>query len=491
MATRQEDQTLTTLDAGKTKRARLPIQDNIKNPGRDRAQDWPWPVGRRAGMTVNMDQDESHDVAVSAYTYLYPLVLMETTRLQATNIEAGKLPGRGPMNTFSHIREFPAADFRVVVRPNFDTLYSSAWLDLTGGPVVVSAGADPDGRYYQLPMYDMWTDAFAAPGQRTTGTGAGAWAVVPPGWRGSLPESVGRIDAPTPFVWIIGRTQTNGPADYPVVHKIQDTFGLTPLAHWGDQAPPVGVTVDPAVDMTTPPLDQVNGMSAEDFFTRGLSLMKQHPPHLTDWSLIAQMRRLGLVAGARFADLDPAIRAALADVPAAALQAMQQAFPRIARVVNGWQMNIDTMGVYGNFYLKRAIVAMVGLGANAPEDAVYPVLMADADGRPLTGDNDYVLHFDQAGLPPVRAFWSVTMYDAQGFQAANPLNRFAIGDRDPLRYNPDGSLDVYLQHDSPGPEREANWLPAPAGPLGITMRLYSPQPSVLNGTWAPPPARRA
>src|SRR5262249_34010408 len=236
---------------------------------------------------------------------------------------------------------------------------------------------------------------------------------------------------------------------------------------------------------------QVSGMSADDFFTRGLGLLKQHPPHLTDWSLIAQMRRLGLVAGARFADLDPGIHAALQDVPAVALQAMQLAFPRLAKVVNGWQMNIDTMGVYGNFYLKRAVVAMVGLGANAAEDAVYPVLMADADGQPLTGDHDYVLHFNRDDLPPVYAFWSVTMYDAQGFQAANPLNRFAIGDRDALRFNPEGSLDLYIQHDSPGPDREANWLPAPTGPLGITMRLYSPQPSVLNGTWAPPPVRRA
>jgi hypothetical protein len=441
-------------------------------------------------MTADIGLGEAHDVGINAYIYLYPLVTMDVTRRQATNVESGKRPGSGPMNTFSHIREFPAADFKTVVRPNFDTLYSSAWLDLTGGPVVISAGADPDGRYYELPMYDMWTDAFAVPGQRTTGTAAGNWAVIPPGWQGALPDGVDRIDAPTPHVWIIGRTQTNGPPDYPAVHKIQDAFGLTPLSHWGAQSPPVTAAIDPDIDMATPPLDQVNGMSAEDFFTYGLGLLKLHPPHLTDWSLIAQMRRLGLTAGARFADLDPAVRSALGDVPAAALQAMQQAFPRLAKVVNGWQMNIDTMGVYGNFYVKRAIVAMVGLGANSAEDAVYPVLMADADGNPLAGDNDYVLHFDRAGLPPVHAFWSVTMYDAQGFQAANSLNRFAIGDRDPLKYNADGSLDLYLQHQPPGSGKEANWLPAPRGPLGVTMRLYSPQAPVLNGTWTPPPVRR-
>lgn len=442
-------------------------------------------------MTVDMTADEARDVAVSAYIFLYPLLTMETTRQQQTNTEPGIKPGSGPMNTFAHIREFPAADFKVVVRPNFDTLYSIAWLDLTEGPVIVSAGADPDGRYYELPMYDMWTDAFAVPGQRTTGTGAGNWAVVPPGWQGHLPEGVDRIDAPTQHLWIIGRTQTNGPADYPAVHKIQDSFALTPLSHWGSQAPPVTAAIDPAVDMTIPPLDQVNAMAADEFFDRGLALMKRHPPHLTDWSLTAQMSRLGLVPGASFASLDPAVRAIVQEAPAAGLQELQQAFPRLTKIINGWQMNTDTMGVYGNFYLKRAIVAMVGLGANSPEDAIYPVLMADADGQPLTGDHDYVLHFEAAGLPPVYAFWSVTMYDAQGFQAANTLNRYAIGDRDPLHYNPDGSLDLYLQHDSPGPGREANWLPAPRGPLGITMRLYSPQAPALNGTWAPPPAHTA
>lgn len=441
-------------------------------------------------MAADTGPAEARDVGINAYIYLYPLVMMDLTRRQATNIKPGEQPGRGPMNTFSHIREFPAADFKMVVRPNFDTLYSSAWLDLTGGPVIVSAGADPDGRYYELPMYDMWTDAFAVPGQRTTGTAPGNWAVIPPGWQGTLPDGVDRIDAPTPYVWIIGRTQTNGPADYPAVHKIQNGFGLTPLSHWGGEPSRVPTAIDPGVDMVTPPLDQLNSMSAEDFFNYGLGLLKLHPPHLTDWSLIAQMRRLGLTAGAWLADLDPAVRSALHSAPAAALQAMQRAFPRLAAVVNGWQMNIDTTGVYGNFYVKRAVVAMVGLGANSPEDAVYPVLMADAEGNPLAGENDYVLHFDKTELPPVRAFWSVTMYDAQGFQAANSLNRFAIGDRDPLEYNGDGSLDLYIQHQSPGSGKEANWLPAPQGPLGATMRLYSPEASVLNGAWAPPAVQR-
>ena len=242
--------------------------------------------------------------------------------------------------------------------------------------------------------------------------------------------------------------------------------------------------------MTTPPLELVNDMSAASYFDLALRLLTVHPPHATDWSLIAQMKRIGLSAGAKFADLDPDVQSALSDVPSAALAEMQRAFPLIARVVNGWQMNIDTMGVYGNFYIKRAIVAMIGLGANSAEDAVYPVLMVDADGNPLDGSNDYLLHFEKSELPPVHAFWSVTMYDAQGFQAANTLNRFAIGDRDPLAFNDDGSLDLYFQHTSPGADKEANWLPSPTGPLGVTMRLYAPTSAVLNGTWNPPKVKK-
>jgi hypothetical protein len=178
-------------------------------------------------------------------------------------------------------------------------------------------------------------------------------------------------------------------------------------------------------------------------------------------------------------------------VPQQAQALMKAKLPTLARVVNGWQMNTDTMGVYGNYYLKRAIVAMAGLGANPAEDAVYPLAFADADGQPLNGDNDYVMHFEKEDLPPVDAFWSVTMYDAEGFQVANEINRFAIGDRDDLNYESDGSLDLYLQHQAPEEGRTSNWLPAPRGPLGVTMRLYSPQPEALDGRWTPPPIRRS
>ncbi|MGA2837620.1 MAG: DUF1254 domain-containing protein [Acidimicrobiales bacterium] len=417
---------------------------------------------------------------------------MELTRRQATNIEAGKMPGRGPVNTFVHVRAFPDADFKMVVRPNFDTLYSSAFVDLTAEPVIVSA-PDTDGRYYMLPMLDMWTDVFAAPGKRTSGTGVGHWALTRPGWRGELPDGVARIDAPTPYVWIIGRTQTDGPADYPAVHAVQDGYDLSLLSEWGQPSSQAAVTIDDSIDMETPPLDQVNAMSGPDYFALAAELMKLHRPHGTDWSVVERMRRLGLVVGESFdtTTQGPEVAKAVAAAPSVAQQDLAATLSTMAAVVNGWQINTNSIGVYGNFYAKRAIVAMRGLGANPPEDAIYPLLMADGDGNTVVGEHAYVLHFDATELPPVGAFWSVTMYDEHGFQVANELDRYAVGDRDPLRYADDGSLDLYIQHDHPGPEREANWLPAPRGPLGITMRLYAPDQVVLNGAWAPPPLRRS
>jgi hypothetical protein len=428
-------------------------------------------------------------IAQEGYIYLYPLILMDITRKQLINLDPKVSQFGGPANAFTHIRAFPTAEMRAVVRPNFDTLYSSAWLDLTNGPVVVST-ADTGGRYFLLPMLDMWTDVFAVPGKRTNGTGAANFALVPPTWSGNLPQDVERIDAPTPYVWIIGRTQTNGVKDYDAVHKVQDGYKITLLADWGKTPRMIEQKIDPAVDTKTEPLRQVNGMPALEYFKYAAELMKQNPPHVTDWSIIARIKRIGLEPGKSF-DSTKVSGDVLAHGAAAGLKLMHDKSPTLARVINGWQMNTDTMGVYGNYYLKRAIVALAGLGANQPDDAIYPLNTSDADGNPVMAENKYVLHFSKDELPPVDAFWSLTMYDAEGFQVANPINRFAIGDRDPLKFNGDGSLDLFIQNEHPGSDKEANWLPAPrSGHLGLTLRLYAPRPQVANGSWNPPAIKR-
>ena len=435
-----------------------------------------------------LTEQEVHHIAVDAYIYFYPLLSMDITRLQSTNIEADKEFGKGPMNTFVNVPAYPPADLKVVVRINFDTLYSIAWLDLTKEPQVVSA---PDNRRAvlpSLPMLDMWTDVFASPGWRTTGTEASNFLVTPVGWTGTSPQEFTPIGAPTPYVMIIGRTRTDGPKDYDAVHRIQAGYKVTPLSRWGKAPEPAAVKIDPTVDMKTPPKIQVDTMPAAKYFTYAAELLKLHPSHITDEPIIARMKRIGIEPGKSldFSKLDPTAQKALEGAPANARKIMAWKVATIARVANGWSMNTDTMGVYGNYYLKRAIVSQLGLGANLPEDAIYPMNLADDTGKPLDGSHQYTLHFDKGATPPVNAFWSVTLYDAEGFQVPNALNRFAVSSWMPFKTNADGSLDLNFQNESPGKDKEANWLPAPKGAFNLCLRLYGPKSDALTGKWNPP-----
>jgi hypothetical protein len=447
-------------------------------------------------------EQEAHAIAVDAYIYFYSLLSMDVTRKQFTNIAAGKEIGKGPANMFVNVGEYPPADFKGVVRSNFDTLYSIAWLDMAKEPMVISA-PDTNGRYYLLPMLDMWTDVFASPGWRTTGTQAGTFLVTPPGWRPDLrdrvveefklPKDTQRIVAPTPTVWIIGRTKTDGPADYDAVHKIQAGYKVTPLSEWGKTPKPVEAKVDASIDMKTPPKVQVDTMPADKYFAYAAELIKTQPPHDTDQPILAQMKKIGIEPGKSFeiSKLDPAVQRAIATAPADAHKLMDWKLPTLARVVNGWSLNTDTMGVYGNYYLKRALVAQLGLGANLPDDAIYPLNLGDESGKPLDGANKYTISFEKGATPPVNAFWSITLYDPEGFQVGNVLNRFAVSSWMPFAQNADGSLDLYIQNESPGKDKEANWLPAPKGPFNLTMRLYSPKSDALTGKWSPQAVVRA
>jgi hypothetical protein len=445
--------------------------------------------------TSGISQQEAYEIARDAYLYAYPIVTMDVSMRQSTNVpNANTVPLRAPVNQLAHARTYPKADDRTIVRYNFDTLYSLAWLDLSREPIVLSVPDMPD-RYYLIPMLDMWTDVFAVVGSRTTGSKAGHYAIVPPGWNGTLPEGVQQIVAPTSTIWVIGRTQTNGPVDYDNVHKVQDGYKLTPLSQWGKvYTPSQNVPIDTSVDDKTEPMKQVNAMDGVAVLGRLAELMAKFRPHANDYPILFRLRRLGLEPGKPFdtSKLDPTLVKTVNTAARDALAGLGQTFKKgVGTHANGWSLTTQNVGTYGTAYKDRALAAMVGLGANLPEDAVYPVSVVDADGKPYDGAKRYVLHFEKSELPPADAFWSITLYDNEGYQVPNPLNRFVIGDRDKFTFKADGSLDIYVQNASPGADKASNWLPAPQGAFNLVMRLYSPRREVLDGQWMPPVVRKA
>lgn len=438
-----------------------------------------------------VSEDEAYAIGLDAYTYAYPMVLMEVSRRVLTNAGTPGRP-RAPMNRFAHMRTYPDADFREVVRPNADTLYSTLWFDVGKEPLVVTM-PNTAGRYHVVPIMDMWTEVFATLGTRTTGNEGGTFALVGPHWQGSLPAGMRMVRSPTENGWIIGRIQTNGAPDYDHVHGLQAGYAATPLSLWGKDVEATSrPQPDPAVDMQTPPVAQVAKMSPAAFYALFAETLKRNPPHATDYAILLRMEQVGLSPGKSF-DLDqadPAVQRGLSRAAVDAYRRIVDNRTRVRLTPNGWVALGNALGVYGNDYLQRAFIAYAGLGALPPEEAIYPMAPIDSDRRPLSGAARYTLHFEKDQLPPADAFWSLTMYGADQFFVANPIDRFAIGDRDKLRFNPDGSLDLYIQHDSPGDARQSNWLPAPVGPFSMNLRLYLPRREALDGRWTPPAIRK-
>ena len=453
------------------------------------------PASAAAATAPGAAQREQQALAagVEAVVYGLPLVMMDLTRAKTTNV-ARPHGFSAPVNQFVHVRAFPDASFKDVVRANVDTLYSSAFLDLGAGPIVLSV-PDAKSRYYLLPMMDAWTNVFASPGTRTTGTGAGRFAITGPGWSGTLPAGLTRIEAPTNMVWIIGRTQTNGPDDYAAVHALQEGFTLVPLSAFGrPYAAPDGV-VDAGLDMKTAPVDRLRAMSSAEFFDRLALLMKSNPPPASEAPVLGKLRAIGIVPGEKFdpSKLDPAVARGLEPALAVALEKLDAASKQAGAPVNGWRVPSMALGNYGSDYGTRAVVALVGLGANLPQDAVYPSAFVDGEGQPLDGAHRYVIRFARGSTPPVQAFWSITLYDSNSFFVANPLNRYAVSSWMPLATGADGSLEIYVQHEAPGKDKESNWLPAPAGNFNLTLRMYWPNaqaPTVMDGSWQPPAVTR-
>jgi hypothetical protein len=438
-------------------------------------------------------EQEGLEAGVRAVVYGLPLLMMDITMKRATNVARPK-GAAAPINQFANLREFPTAEFKQVVRANVDTLYSSAFLDLTFEPIVLSVPRT-QGRYYLLPMFDAWTNVFASPGERTTGTGAGSFVITGPGWNHPLPAGMRELKSPTNIVWILGRTQTNGPEDYAAVHALQNGYQLIPLSRAGKPYTAPEGRLNPDVDMTIPPVERLQRMTAVEYFAQLAGLLKSNPPPEADAEVLAKLARIGVIPGEKFdiTRLDPQFAKGLERSLTVALQRLQEAAKQTGAPVNGWRVPAMILGNYGTNYRARAIIALIAFGANLPADAVYPTTFVDAEGKTLNGANRYRLHFDKALTPPVKAFWSVTMYDPQSFFVANPLNRHALSSWMPLKHSADGSLDLYIQHESPGQDLEVNWLPAAAGEFNITLRMYWPeerQPSILDGSWQPPPVVR-
>ena len=412
-------------------------------------------------------QDALNSLALDAYIYGFPLVLLDVSK----NI---MLTSGAELNQFSNERAFPDPQYTTIIRPNVDTLYSMAWLDLSRQPLILSV-PDTHGKYYLMEFMDAWSNVFASIGARTTGTAEGTYAITGPQWNGILKAGMIRIAAPTDMVWVIGRTQTNGPQDYPIVHAIQNQYTLVPLSHWGK--------IDTQYNMECPkkplnlnPVDQIIAMDATTFFQIMLKAMYINPPWIENPAMNRTLTALGLVPSRtfHFCNLNPSIAHALelaAEFGPRWINA-QAAKKYANHNINGWGVLSTGLGFYGVDYMQQAIVAMTGIGANLPHDSVYAPAFIDANEIPLRGDNNYMIHFEHRQLPPVNAFWSITAYNHQGYLVENPIHRYAISPHlGKLHYDIDGSLTMFIGKSTPQKDHLANWLPVPKHSFNLILRM--------------------
>jgi hypothetical protein len=419
-------------------------------------------------------KNEAYTIGVQAYIYgLAPVIIQRTENSFVTTPG----PGHAPVNTFGHVRHLATPDGTVIVSPNSDTLYSIAWLELGDGPMVMHV-PDTHGRYYVMQLMDAYTNNFNSVGRRTTGTGEGDFAIVGPEWGGKLPGGVKEIRSPTNTVWVLGRILVNGESDVKNVTALQDQFKLIPL----------GRRAKPAVKLS--PQDSQPNLT---FFEDLRVALKNNPPPAREAALMAVFGQIGLGKNETpyGNGLDPAVAAGLERAIKDGDRIVRDLWVNTpGKSINGWVLKTD-IGTYGYDYLTRAVVALGGLGANVPEEAVYSKAEIDGDGRPLNGANMYVMHFAKGELPPVDAFWSLTMYNASGYMLVpNVISRYSIGDRTSgIVYGPDGSLDIYIQRDAPA-GKESNWLPASDGDFYLILRMYQPKQEVLNGTYRMPPVMK-
>ncbi len=454
------------------------------------------PLSSRA---QSVSPTEARQIAEDAYIYGYSLITTEVTRVQFSNVpKVEEL--KAPMNQFANVPRYPPADYRGVSAPNADTLYSIAWLDLTQ-PQVFSH-PDMGDRFFIFEVVDLWMhDLESSPSKRAAGGKAANYLFTGPGWKGEVPAGMKHIPVETRYMVILGRTYADGTdKDYKAVNELQAKYKITPLASWGKDYRPAAtpVNANPGFSMTDKPQAVILEMGTAGYFNMMAKLMGDvSPPAPEDKPMLQKMAKIGIVPGKPFemSKLDPQVQAALKDIPQTALKKIEANKESVGQVVNGWVIS-KGLGTYGTDYLKRAVVAAFGWPANQEKDAVYPYTEIDSTGQKLTGANKYTLTFAKGETPPVAGFWSITMYmvDQGWWFVPNKLNKFTVSPRNDLKYNGDGSLTLYFQTESPGPDKEANWLPAPTGQFIPMLRMYWPKettPSILNGTWKVPAVVKA
>lgn len=435
-----------------------------------------------------LTDEEIADLVKRAYVYSFAVYEMYRTRHWAVYTRSN--PDRADLNQFNHRRMLLDHNARQVTTPNNDTLYSSAWLDLSQEPVVLSV-PDTGGRYYSMAFMDFYTNNFAYVGRRVTGTKAGGYVVVGPEWSGATPARLPVIKSPTNAVWLLGRTLVDDEADLPNVHKIQDQYKLMPLSVWIKSGPGKVKT-----DLDNPP----PGPDPKDpwkFFTIVNLGLTENPPPADEAPLMAEFARIGVGPNQTFghSSFSEEQRKVILRAMEAAAKEIRGGLQTAVKLREGWGYSPSHLGNYGKDYSFRATIALIGLGALEPVEAVYLTARTDKDGKPLTAGNRYRLRFEKGALPPVEAFWSLSMYevmtDQRAFFVANPIHRYAIGDRTKgLKYNSDGSLEIYMQHQSPGKGLESNWLPVPPEAFRVTFRAYQPRESILKGEYVLPGIQR-
>jgi hypothetical protein len=432
-------------------------------------------------------------IATNAYVFGYPLVLVDVTQETSTAVAAPLSDAlRAPINQFAHARELPGPALVPALPASAGTLCSAAWLDLYKEPIVLSV-PELGSRYYSMQLMDAWTEVFACPGTRTTGNGRADFAIVGPRWNGALPPGIALIRSPTDLVLLVGRTQVSGTHDLAAAHEVQHRYRLTPLGNWGEPYAPATAQVDSTIDVKTPPREQVARMNAAAFFGRLNRLMKSNPPAAEDGPALRLFETIGIGPGREldFAAADSVLAEGLAGGAKAGHAAIVAAAdnPR-GPTVNGWTMPTANTANFGPDYVSRAANALLGLGASLPQDVVSAHTAVDADGAPLIGDHRYVIRFPSDRLPPVKAFWCLSLRHGDRSSTVIPTGRHAIDGRDALAQDCDGSTPIYLQHDSPGGPQESNWLAAPRGPFLATLTLYWPDQAAIEGRWIVPPVER-